>query len=103
MNRDEMDDSKFPPKPILREEIEDEENEAMIYRAVGVGEIQRQRNERVLRRHLRDLAPDWHSRIDDLNTLRRTRVIKGGPTMNDIRTEGWGVGSKAGNRLRECL
>ena len=102
MNRDEMDDSKFPPKPILREEIEDEENEAMIYRAVGVGEIQRQRNERVLRRHLRDLAPDWHSRIDDLNTLRRTRVIKGGPIMNDIRTEG-GVGSKAGNRLRECL
>ena len=81
MNRNEMDDSKFPPR-----EMDEEENEA-IYRAVGVGEIQRQRNERVLRRHLRDLAPDWHSRIDDLNTLRRTRVIKG-PLMNDLRTEG---------------
>ena len=89
MNRNEMDDSKFPPR---REEIEEEENEAMIYRAVGVGEIQRQRNERVLRRHLRDLAPDWHSRIDDLNTLRRTRVIKGGPIMNDVRVLRGGTG-----------
>ena len=78
------DDSKFPPKQNYGAMADlggsggakiisgDEE----IYRAVGVGEIQRQKNERVLRRHLRDLASDWNSRIDDLNTLRRTRVIK---------------------------
>ena len=73
------DNSKFPPKPNYRDNGgggDRHEEEEQIYRAVGVGEIQRQKNERVLRRHLRDLASDWNSRIDDLNTLRRTRVIK---------------------------
>ena len=62
------DDSKFPPKQNYGAMADlggsggakiisgDEE----IYRAVGVGEIQRQKNERVLRRHLRDLASDWN-------------------------------------------
>ena len=81
------DDSKFPPKPNYGAMADVDggaagggagggDLEDQIYRAVGVGEIQRQKNERVLRRHLRDLASDWNSRIDDLNTLRRTRVIK---------------------------
>ena len=47
-----------------------------IYAPVNAKEIQRQKNERVLRKHLRDIATDWDSRINDLNTLRRSRVLK---------------------------
>lgn len=47
-----------------------------IYEPVHAKEIQKQRNQRLLKKHLRDLASDWDSRINDLNTLRRGQVLK---------------------------
>ena len=56
-------DLKFPPKTNYAAAPDDDVEQ--IYRAVGVGEIQRQKNERVLRRHLRDLASDWNRSLRD--------------------------------------
>ncbi len=50
--------------------------EQQIYEPVNAKEIHRQQNERALKKHLREIAADWDSRINDLNTLRRGKVLK---------------------------
>ena len=47
-----------------------------IYEPVDAREIQRQRNARALKRHLQEIASDWDNRINDLNTLRRGKVLR---------------------------
>ncbi len=51
-------------------------DEEAMYEPVGAREIQRQRNAKALKRHLREIAADWDDRINDLNTLRRGRVLR---------------------------
>jgi hypothetical protein len=84
------------------------ESAEKIYQPVGLSEIQRQKNERILRRHLRELATDWNSRIDDLNTLRRTRVMKelkrylrGNIDLDTAKPED--IGRQVGELLRQAL
>jgi hypothetical protein len=47
-----------------------------MFEAVDADEIRRQRNSRALRRHLREIASDWDNEVNDLNTLRRNKVLR---------------------------
>ncbi len=47
-----------------------------MYEPVNAGEIRRQKNARVLKRYLREFASDWEARVNNLNTLRRGKVLK---------------------------
>ena len=47
-----------------------------MFEAVDVDEIRRQKNARALRRHLKEISSDWDNEVNDLNTLRRNKVMK---------------------------
>jgi hypothetical protein len=47
-----------------------------MFKAVDANEIRRQKNSEALRRHLREISSDWDNEVNDLNTLRRTKVLK---------------------------
>jgi hypothetical protein len=47
-----------------------------MFEAVDVDEIRRQKNARALRRHLKEISSEWDNEVNDLNTLRRNKVMK---------------------------
>ena len=47
-----------------------------MFEAVDADEIKRQKNSRALRKHLKEIAHDWDNEVNDLNTLRRNKVLK---------------------------
>lgn len=47
-----------------------------MFEAIDADEIKRQKNSRALRRHLKEIANDWDNEVNDLNTLRRNKVLK---------------------------
>lgn len=47
-----------------------------IFEPVQVDEIKRQRNSRALKRYLKGIASEWDNEINDMNTLRRNKVLK---------------------------
>ena len=73
--------SKYPTKNGRRKERgfqdswSNSEFEKM-FEAVDVDEIRRQKNARALRRHLKEISSDWDNEVNDLNTLRRNKVMK---------------------------
>ena len=47
-----------------------------MYEPVNAGEIRRQKNASALKKYLREFAADWDTRVNNLNTLRRGKVLK---------------------------
>ena len=47
-----------------------------MYEPVNAGEIRRQKNASALKKYLREFAADWDTRVSNLNTLRRGKVLK---------------------------
>ncbi len=67
---------KTEPWNSVGEEEDQDDGDQPLYEPVDAREIHRQRQARALRRHLREIASDWDDRINDLNTLRRGRVLR---------------------------
>ncbi len=65
-----------PWNSVGEEEEDQDDGDQPLYEPVDAREIHRQRQARALRRHLREIASDWDDRINDLNTLRRGRVLR---------------------------
>lgn len=47
-----------------------------IFEPVQADDIKRQRNSRALKKYLKEIAQEWDSEINDMNTLRRNKVLK---------------------------
>ena len=52
------------------------EDFGQMYEPVNAGEIRRQKNASALKKYLREFAADWDTRVNNLNTLRRGKVLK---------------------------
>ena len=62
-----------PPVGINRYSTTPEQE---LYEPVNLSEIRRQKNARALKKYLREFAADWDTRVNNLNTLRRGKVLK---------------------------